>query len=462
MASQLYPILFRDPLLRAPKVPDPLNTIAEKERQTICEVLLSEASSRENTNTIGLAQPLRSRRLGFSPRRPRSLDPVDKIGQLTGAGRAHSWPRLERSLFQTSRSDRPWIGQLVDGSPETIPDAAPWLLLCPGILSPIWRYEEANDGHEGIVKGASKENFYNIAGEPDEEPETKGIPRNIVIPFHPVCTGYGSSFTLPVPERRSSAQLKGIPPVLRLQSFTFYGAFLDARASAVYAATFFIGTFAMGAHHPSVPKLALMGIFGTIVMNVFCSKHHRKDVSDPDGIPRRDSARVARADLSGEFESSPQRAQASAARPALNAQIGQIDLEISMGRRKRTGHRLSVSLLCLCEHLVYHESLELIRSIGRPARQAAAISAPVEHESDSEDSDSDTHGDLLVYSSAESAANRFTLGMSNCPHIQQVTVVALRSFLTLIDEITPIMRELCGQTTFRGYDALHHEFMGRE
>ncbi|KAJ7121504.1 hypothetical protein C8R44DRAFT_166673 [Mycena epipterygia] len=69
------------------------------------------------------------------------------------------------------------------------------------------------------------------------------------------------------------------------------------------SATLFIGTFAMGALRSRVPKLALMGIFGTIVMNVFCSKHDRKDVSDPDDMLRRDSVRVARADLSGEFES---------------------------------------------------------------------------------------------------------------------------------------------------------------
>jgi hypothetical protein len=42
-------------------------------------------------------------------------------------------------------------------------------VVCLGILASIWRYEEANDGHEGIAKGASKEHFYNIAGEPDEE-----------------------------------------------------------------------------------------------------------------------------------------------------------------------------------------------------------------------------------------------------------------------------------------------------
>jgi hypothetical protein len=34
--------------------------------------------------------------------------------------------------------------------------------------------------------------------------------------------------------------------------------------------------------------------------------------------------------------------------------------------------------------------------------------------------------------------------------------------LQLLDEIGAIVRELCGQTTFRGFDALHHEFLGRE
>jgi hypothetical protein len=58
----------------------------------------------------------------------------------------------------------------------------------------------------------------------------------------------------------------------------------------------------MGALRPRVPKLAPMGIFGTIVVNMFCSEHDRKDVSDSDDIRRRDSARVAHVDLSGEFE----------------------------------------------------------------------------------------------------------------------------------------------------------------
>lgn len=81
---------------------------------------------------------------------------------------------------------------LVDGSNATIPDAALWAsVVCLGILASIWRYEDRNDGHEGIVKGARKEQFTNIHGEPDEEPETIGIPRNIVIPFRQVCTRLG-------------------------------------------------------------------------------------------------------------------------------------------------------------------------------------------------------------------------------------------------------------------------------
>ncbi|KAG8805281.1 hypothetical protein FRC17_005592, partial [Serendipita sp. 399] len=74
----------------------------------------------------------------------------------------------------------------------TIPDAALWAaVVCLGILASIWRYEERNDGHEGIVKGAKREQFTNIHGEPDEEPETIGIPRNIVVPFRQICTRLG-------------------------------------------------------------------------------------------------------------------------------------------------------------------------------------------------------------------------------------------------------------------------------
>jgi hypothetical protein len=74
---------------------------------------------------------------------------------------------------------------------------------------------------------------------------------------------------------RLAAAQKGlvpnISPTLQLQSLTFHGAFLDARSSAVYGAMFFVGTFGMGVLRARMPKLALMGIFGTIVMDVVCS-----------------------------------------------------------------------------------------------------------------------------------------------------------------------------------------------
>ncbi|KAF7340394.1 hypothetical protein MVEN_01958900 [Mycena venus] len=128
------------------------------------------------------------------------------------------------------------------------------------------------------------------------------------------------------------------------------------------------------------------------------------------------------------------------------------------------GHPLPASLPCLRERLVYHESL--IRSISRNARQVATVPVPVEHDSDSEDSDTDTHAEFVA-GKVEGASIGFEeLSLSVLMDEQLPThstaVVGLGNFLTLIDEITPIVRELCGQTTFRGFDALHHEFLGRE
>ncbi|KAJ7474206.1 hypothetical protein FB451DRAFT_1248307 [Mycena latifolia] len=63
--------------------------------------------------------------------------------------------------------------------------------------------------------------------------------------------------------------VSGIPPALQIQSLVFHGAFLDTRSSAVYGAMFFVGTFFMGAVRAKAPKLTLLSIFGTIVMDVF-------------------------------------------------------------------------------------------------------------------------------------------------------------------------------------------------
>jgi hypothetical protein len=82
---------------------------------------------------------------------------------------------------------------LVYGTPDVIPDSALWAAtVCLGILASVYRYEERNDGNEGITVAPPPGTFKNLAGDADdEEEETKGIPRNIAIPLRQVCTRMG-------------------------------------------------------------------------------------------------------------------------------------------------------------------------------------------------------------------------------------------------------------------------------
>lgn len=82
---------------------------------------------------------------------------------------------------------------LVFGTADFIPDKALWAAtVCLGILASVYRYEERNDGNEGISVNAPPGSFKNLAGDADdEEEETKGIPRNIAIPLRQVCTRMG-------------------------------------------------------------------------------------------------------------------------------------------------------------------------------------------------------------------------------------------------------------------------------
>lgn len=82
---------------------------------------------------------------------------------------------------------------LIQGTEDMIPDAALWAaVVCLGILASVYRYEERNDGHEGISVSAPPGTFRNVTGEADdEEEETKGIPRNIAIPLRQICTRMG-------------------------------------------------------------------------------------------------------------------------------------------------------------------------------------------------------------------------------------------------------------------------------
>ncbi|PPQ76063.1 hypothetical protein CVT24_006853 [Panaeolus cyanescens] len=62
-----------------------------------------------------------------------------------------------------------------------------------------------------------------------------------------------------------------LPIPVQIQVQTFHGIFLDPRSSAVYGAFLFIGTFALGVLRAYIPRLALMSIFGTIVMDVIAT-----------------------------------------------------------------------------------------------------------------------------------------------------------------------------------------------
>lgn len=81
---------------------------------------------------------------------------------------------------------------LVHGTPDVIPDRALWAAtVCLGILASVYRYEEKNDGNEGVAVVPPQGAFKNIHGDDDEEEETKGIPRNIAIPLRQICTRMG-------------------------------------------------------------------------------------------------------------------------------------------------------------------------------------------------------------------------------------------------------------------------------
>ncbi|CAK5272819.1 unnamed protein product [Mycena citricolor] len=59
-----------------------------------------------------------------------------------------------------------------------------------------------------------------------------------------------------------------LPASTQLSVLVFHGYFLDARSSAVYGAMFFIGCFAMGVLRARAPKLTLFSIYSTIVMDI--------------------------------------------------------------------------------------------------------------------------------------------------------------------------------------------------
>ncbi|KAF2021694.1 sulfite reductase flavo protein alpha-component [Aaosphaeria arxii CBS 175.79] len=199
----------------------------EKERKALNEMLMPEAPARQVTHGLKNADPLQpedddllAMALGAPARRV--LMRAEEIGPRTGwkdgylsseygflppdpsdspvalrASPGRIWSDLcERMPGVVARGAmREAILQLplVHGTPDVIPDRALWAAtVCLGILASVYRYEEANDGSEGVSIRAPPGAFRNITGEADdEEEETKGIPRNIAIPLRHINTRMG-------------------------------------------------------------------------------------------------------------------------------------------------------------------------------------------------------------------------------------------------------------------------------
>ncbi|KAF9043705.1 hypothetical protein BDZ89DRAFT_943304 [Hymenopellis radicata] len=89
-----------------------------------------------------------------------------------------------------------------------------------------------------------------------------------------MCLGWAWHAPLLLQQFRPAIQhrlVDGVSTQVQLHMAIFHGKFLDPRSSAVYGAFLFIGTFFMGTIYAFRPKLALLTIFGTLILDVQCS-----------------------------------------------------------------------------------------------------------------------------------------------------------------------------------------------
>ncbi|CAE6413301.1 unnamed protein product [Rhizoctonia solani] len=221
-----YTLDGQQTLYGAPQGPEAATIVYERERKTIAELLLPDAPPVEKTRPMANADSLNPPELDVlamalgAPAR-RVLQRADALGPRTGwrdgyLSTSHGFCPPDPSaapIALASSPGRVWSDlcarlpglvsrgkcreailalPLISGTQDVIPDAALWAaVVCLGILASTWRYEDRNDGHEGLVSGAARSHFLNIAGSEDEEPETKGIPNIITIPLRQICTRLG-------------------------------------------------------------------------------------------------------------------------------------------------------------------------------------------------------------------------------------------------------------------------------
>ncbi|KAJ7612695.1 hypothetical protein FB45DRAFT_939576 [Roridomyces roridus] len=128
------------------------------------------------------------------------------------------------------------------------------------------------------------------------------------------------------------------------------------------------------------------------------------------------------------------------------------------------GRPIPASLPCLRDRLVYHDAF--IRALEPNNGPPASFDIPIRQDSDSELADSE-HVSEFVAGKVEGASIGFQelsldVLMDESLPTHSTAVIALQNIFAIIDDIRVIVRDLCGETTFRGFDALQHEFLGRE
>ncbi|KAI9765701.1 MAG: hypothetical protein M1839_005396 [Geoglossum umbratile] len=211
-------------LYGAPQGPHTVKILRQREEKTMIDLLMvSETATKDLENADSL-NPTPSQVLAMALGAParRVLTRADEMGPLTGwrdgylssnygfcppepnaspmalalsAGRV--WSDIcERMPGIVARGKiRETILQmpLVSGERDVIPDDALMAAVtCLGILASVYRYEGRNDGREGIAAEVNASAFLNATGDAeDEEPETKGVPRNVAIPLRTICKRVG-------------------------------------------------------------------------------------------------------------------------------------------------------------------------------------------------------------------------------------------------------------------------------
>jgi len=127
-------------------------------------------------------------------------------------------------------------------------------------------------------------------------------------------------------------------------------------------------------------------------------------------------------------------------------------------------HPIPACLPTLRDRVVYHERLTAhVNFHSQQQASADELSKP----SDESDSEFDHDSDVFTAHKVDGSSIGFeemTLDilMDEQLPAHSTALVALSNIVSLVDEMAMIVRDLCGEKTFRGFDDLQRDFLGRE